>query len=145
MSSKNIAVVLTAVILLFFGYYYLNSKTGSAVNLKTLLSLTPTVSPPPAKVSLSGNILKYTIVGSNYSFDIKEIKAKIGDKIELTFKNQEGFHDWVVDEFSARTKQLPADSEETIEFIADKAGTFEYYCSVGSHRKMGMVGKLIVE
>ena len=34
---------------------------------------------------------------------------------------------------------------DSIEFVADKVGTFEYYCSVGQHRSMGMVGKLTVE
>ena len=34
---------------------------------------------------------------------------------------------------------------DEVEFVVDKAGTFEYYCSVGNHRQMGMVGKLIVE
>jgi plastocyanin len=29
--------------------------------------------------------------------------------------------------------------------VADKKGTFEYYCSVGQHRALGMKGKLVVE
>jgi len=33
----------------------------------------------------------------------------------------------------------------SVTFVADKTGTFEYYCSVGNHRAQGMVGKLIVE
>ena len=33
----------------------------------------------------------------------------------------------------------------TAEFTADKVGSFEYYCSVGSHRSMGMKGVLKVE
>src|SRR3990167_9256749 len=33
----------------------------------------------------------------------------------------------------------------SVEFTADKAGGFEYYCSVGTHRAMGMVGAFIVE
>jgi nitrite reductase (NO-forming) len=33
----------------------------------------------------------------------------------------------------------------SVEFVADKTGTFEYYCSVGAHRAMGMTGSLVVE
>jgi len=50
-----------------------------------------------------------------------------------------------MNEFNARTKQIKAGETETIEFIADKVGSFEYYCSVGQHRQMGMVGTLVVE
>ena len=50
-----------------------------------------------------------------------------------------------IDEFNAKTRVLNKGEEETITFVADKAGTFEYYCSVGQHRANGMVGKLIVE
>ncbi len=57
----------------------------------------------------------------------------------------QGFHDLVIDEFNARTAQLQTGQSEIIEFVADQSGEFEYYCSIGSHRAMGMVGKLIVE
>jgi len=32
-----------------------------------------------------------------------------------------------------------------VTFVADKAGEYEFYCSVGQHRANGMVGKLIVK
>jgi uncharacterized cupredoxin-like copper-binding protein len=32
-----------------------------------------------------------------------------------------------------------------VQFVADKTGTFEFYCSVGNHRQMGMVGTLVVQ
>jgi uncharacterized cupredoxin-like copper-binding protein len=50
-----------------------------------------------------------------------------------------------VDEFDARTVIVQPGQTAEVEFVADKTGTFEYYCSVGTHRQMGMVGKLIVE
>ncbi len=87
----------------------------------------------------------FEVSAANFSYDVKEIKVKQGDKVKIVFTNKEGFHDWVIDEFSARTKQLAADKSETIEFVANKKGTFEYYCSVGSHRAMGMKGSLVVE
>ena len=65
--------------------------------------------------------------------------------MRIVFKNNKGTHDWVIDEFNARTKTIQSDQTDTIEFIADKLGTFEYYCSVSNHRQMGMVGQLIVE
>lgn len=74
-----------------------------------------------------------------------EIKVKQGDKVKIEFTSSEGFHDWVVDEFNAATKRVKAGESSSVEFTADKKGTFEYYCSVGEHRDNGMFGKFIVE
>lgn len=93
----------------------------------------------------NGEVKEFTVSGDNFSFKPSTITVKKGDKVKITFINSEGFHDWVVDEFGAATKQTQAPTTEIIEFTADKAGSFEYYCSVGSHRAMGMVGTLVVE
>ncbi len=90
-------------------------------------------------------LVEFTVTGKGLSFDLKEMKVKKGDKVKVTFINAEGFHDWVLDEFNVKTKQIAAGQSETVEFTADKTGTFEYYCSVGKHRQNGMFGKLIVE
>ncbi len=87
----------------------------------------------------------FTVKANNFAFDMKEIRVKKGDLVKITLDNTEGFHDWKVDEFSAATKVLKVGESETISFVADQAGTFEYYCSVGQHRAMGMKGNLIVE
>jgi plastocyanin len=93
-----------------------------------------------------GTVKVITVEGSNFKFLPATITVNKGDTVKITFKNTGGFHDFVIDEFEgAKTKQIGANSEETIQFVADKAGTFEYYCSVGNHRGMGMVGKLIVQ
>lgn len=87
----------------------------------------------------------FNVDGKNFSFTVKEMKVKQGDTVRIVFTSVGGFHDWVLDEFHARTKQIPSGQSDTIEFVASKKGTFEYYCSVGSHRMMGMKGTLIVE
>jgi len=96
-------------------------------------------------VNVSAQTREFAISASPYKFSVTEIRVKKGDTVKIVFKNEQGAHDWVVDEFNARTKVLQAGQTETIEFTADKTGTFEYYCSVMNHRQMGMVGKLIVE
>ncbi|HLB51825.1 hypothetical protein A3F07_04355 [candidate division WWE3 bacterium RIFCSPHIGHO2_12_FULL_38_15] len=90
-------------------------------------------------------VKEFIVKGSNFKFDITEIKVKVGDKVKMTFENTGGFHDWNLDEFNVGTKVLNIGEKETVEFTASKAGTFEYYCSVGQHRQMGMKGNLIVE
>ena len=91
------------------------------------------------------SVKEFTVSGTNYTFDPSTIKVNKGDEVKITFKNTQGFHDWVIDEYGVATKQTNAPTTEVLEFTADKVGSFEYYCSVGSHRAMGMKGTLVVE
>lgn len=88
---------------------------------------------------------EFTIDGSNFKFAPNKITVQEGDLVRIIFKNTGGTHDFVIDEFDVATAQLPSGSQEIVEFVADRTGSFEFYCSVGSHRQMGMVGTLIVE
>lgn len=87
----------------------------------------------------------FTVEGGNFTFAPNEIRVKKGETVKILFKNVEGFHDFVIDEFDVKTAQLQADMEEMVEFTPMEAGEYEFYCSVGKHREMGMVGTLIVE
>lgn len=101
---------------------------------------------PATKMMTDKNSTKvFYVNGKNFSFNPAEIKVSKGDKVKIVFKNESGFHDWVLDEFNVRTPQISTGESAEVEFTADKAGTFEYYCSVGNHRQMGMKGNLIVE
>lgn len=95
--------------------------------------------------SPSGQVREFTLTAKPYSFTPAEISVNKGDTVKITLSNIEGFHDWVIDEFNARTERINAGQTATVQFVADKAGTFEFYCSVGNHRQMGMKGNLIVK
>ena len=86
-----------------------------------------------------------TVEGGKFWYKPNKITVKKGEKVTLVFKNTDGTHDWVVDEFAAKTKTINTGESDTITFTPDKVGTFEFYCSVGTHRQMGMKGDLIVE
>lgn len=101
------------------------------------------VSDPP--VPAPANEVNFDIAGVNFAFDVTEMRVKEGDVVTVNFVSDDGFHDWVVDEFSAATNKVRPGTPTSVTFVADKAGTYEYYCSVGSHRAQGMVGTLIVE
>jgi len=110
----------------------------------------PAAEQPPATPPENTNVETFTITGENFKFvmngqDNPDIKVKVGDTVRIEFSAAEGFHDWVVDEFSARTDQVRPGTPTSVEFVADKAGTFSYYCNVGEHRALGMEGNLIVE
>ena len=86
-----------------------------------------------------------TIEGGDYFFKPVEIRVKKDQKVKIIFKNTKGFHDLVIDEFSAWAPQILEGNDTEVTFTPDKIGTFEFYCSVDGHRALGMKGKLIVE
>ncbi|MFP4112091.1 MAG: plastocyanin/azurin family copper-binding protein [Candidatus Woesearchaeota archaeon] len=98
----------------------------------------------------SGSVKTFKITGVNFDFMMDgetapDIRVNHGNTVIIEFTSTDGFHDWVVDEFDSATEQVSTGESTSVEFIADQRGTFEYYCSVGNHRQMGMVGNLIVE
>ena len=92
-----------------------------------------------------GTVKEFVVESKGLTFTPSEITVNVGDKIRITYKNTLGTHDWTLDEFNVKTQLLDAGQEETVEFVADKAGSFEYYCSVAGHRAAGMKGMLVVE
>lgn len=93
----------------------------------------------------AGTVKTFTVTGSNFKFAPATMSVNKGDTVRVTFKNSGGVHDFTIDELNVVTKQISTGAEETVEFVANQAGTFEYYCSVGNHREMGMKGTLTVK
>lgn len=91
-----------------------------------------------------GEVKEITVQNDRLSFVQSEIRVNRGDTIRLTFENTGGRHDWVLDEFDAATDVIRGGQSETIEFTADEAGEFEFYCSVPGHREAGMWGTFVV-
>lgn len=76
------------------------------------------------------------------------LRVKKGEKVKLEVKAVDMTHDFNIDELDVNSpiiKAGEAGESVIVEFVADKVGEFEYYCSVGQHRSLGQVGKLIVE
>ena len=151
-------IIILAVVLVGVSAYFM-VRPGVVNDQQALPTETPqaTVTTAPSSTPVSSPVGEsspspvvsavktFNVVGSNFSFSPKEIKVKKGDRVKIIFQNSGGMHNWVIDEFNARTSVLQSGQKAEVEFVADKTGTFEYYCSVGSHRAMGMKGNLIVE
>ncbi|OGF26934.1 hypothetical protein A2477_04200 [Candidatus Falkowbacteria bacterium RIFOXYC2_FULL_47_12] len=92
-----------------------------------------------------GAVKTFTVEGQNFSYAPNTITVNKGDKVKIIFKNIGGTHNWILDEFNVSTPIIQTGQSAEVTFTADKTGTFEYYCSIGSHRAMGMVGTLTVQ
>ena len=148
-----VTVVVILIIIAGAGLFLLNSRKASAPTSDTMTTQTTSAPTEAIKTSpaasnegsMNAAEKKFTVHASNFSFDTKTMTVKKGDTVTITFMNDQGTHDWVLDAFNVKTKIIPAGQTDTVTFMADKTGTFEYYCSVGSHRAMGMVGSLKVQ
>lgn len=92
----------------------------------------------------TSEVKEITVSSRQLAFVQNEIRVNRGDVIRLTYQNGGGTHNWALDEFDAATETIGGGQSTTIEFTADRAGTFEFYCNVGNHRELGMVGTFIV-
>lgn len=136
---KSILIIAALVVLgglIYFGFKSTNKQAN--------LPATNTQSANPTSQPVSA-IKEFTVEGKPFEFNPKEIKVKKGDTVKITFKNNEGFHSLTIDDYNAGTKQINAGESDTIQFVADKAGSFQYFCAVDSHKDKGMVGTLVVE
>jgi len=76
-------------------------------------------------------------------FSLKEMTVKKGDNVRLTITNTKGMHNFNIDELGIK-KELPLNTPVVVEFTADKAGEFVYYCAMPGHRAGGQWGTLRV-
>ena len=118
-----------------------DEKEEEAAKETAITPETPAKEASSEKIEPTGNVVEVTVNASNFEFDKKEIKAKAGDTIKLTVVNETGAHGLSIDEFKQDVK-----GGETVEFVADQKGEFEYHCSLmcGTGHD-SMVGKLIVD
>ncbi|WP_424362659.1 multicopper oxidase domain-containing protein [Methylocystis parvus] len=70
-----------------------------------------------------------------------------GERAQVNLVNGEGAeHDIVFEFYDVRSNRVVGKgASSTTSFVADKVGSFAYYCSVPGHRAAGMVGKIKVE
>ena len=86
------------------------------------------------------------VEGAEFLFKPNVITVKKGEKVRIILKNTGKMpHDFVIDELGVKTKTIRSGETDTVEFTPDKIGNFEFYCSVGNHRAMGMKGSFTVQ
>lgn len=155
MNKTAVWIAVVVVIILGVGGWFYSRNASAPQPLATDQTVTPPApspsapvpvpAPAPSPTPAASNVKEFTVTAANYSFAPAKITVKKGDTVKITVVNSEGFHDLKIDEFNAATPRLAAGKSAVIQFVADKAGSFQYYCSVGNHRAMGMWGTLVVE
>jgi len=152
MNNKTISAVV--IIILVIGGFLIFKNRSMAPTVSEIESNMPipgskveekiVVEDVTAPSTPAASIKEFNVNETSFSFSPSSLVVNKGDTVKITVKNIGGTHDLKIDEFSASTRRLGTGEGQTITFVADKSGTFEYYCSVGTHRALGMVGTLTV-
>lgn len=138
MKSKVITLVVVVIAVLGGWYIYRQGNAG-------LAGTDTQDSQSAAQTSdQSSSVKEFTISGGNYYFSPNAISVNKGDTVKINFVNSGGVHNLIVDGYNVGTPTISSGQDAAFTFVADKSGSFEYYCSVGSHRQMGMKGTLTV-
>ncbi len=102
----------------------------------------PIVSPQPSPQS---SLKTFSLVAKQWAFEPGMITVKKGDKVHLTLTSKDVAHGFRIQEYGIDEKINPGKKIE-IDFVADKVGTFSFFCSVPCGKgHTGMSGKLVVE
>lgn len=151
-SQKTMLMVGAGVLVLIVVGVILVSQGGSKTPEKTT---TATNSPTTAGTetgsvtsgqAIPGDMQEVSVEGKEFSYTPSTMTLKKGTKVVVTFKNTGKMqHDFVVEELNVRTKVIGPGQTDTVEFTVPASGVLTYYCSVGTHRKLGMEGKITIE
>lgn len=151
-----IIAVVIIVIVIAVGVFLYKSKTDTKGEMMASTqdqmaepSITQTVNTEQmtdnSMMSEESNSQIISVEGGNFYFKPNEIRVKVGEPVVINFTNNGGAHDFVIKELGVQSKLTQSGETAQVQFTPNQTGTFEFYCSVGNHRAMGMKGTLIVE
>ena len=78
---------------------------------------------------------------SSFEFDPVTISVKAGERIRLTITSTDIYHTFTLPELGVDVP-ISGGQTKTVEFVADKTGTFTFVCK--PHEGLGMKGTLEV-
>ena len=152
--NKNVTIAIIILILIVGGViiYKTSKTTEDSGQTPTKTDTTDLMTPglpseniqKPVSSTNQGSTKEFIVLGKSYSFNPNAMTVKKGDRVKITFKDEDGFHDLKIDGYNVATARVNTGGESSVEFVADKVGSFEYYCTVGNHREKGMKGTFVV-
>ena len=90
------------------------------------------------------NRREITLTARNYRFSPTRIEVAQDDLVKLTVQSEDNAYSVTIDEYRV-SRRVPAGGSTTLEFRADRAGTFAFYSNLTNDaRHAQMRGELVV-
>ena len=107
----------------------------------------PSTTPPPSSTdgAASGSVKEFHVQAYQFGYDPETIEVNKGDTVRIIATTRDVPHGLNIPDYGVNMIISPG-SESKAEFVADKQGTFTFFCSVpcGPGHK-SMKGQLIVK
>ena len=105
----------------------------------------PVADEPAADEPVVVEPVNYSVDAFDFGYSSSSLNAKVGQEVTVTLNNTgTGSHNFVIDALGVNSGVISGGETTTFTFTPDQAGSFEFYCSIGSHKNMGMLGTLVV-
>jgi heme/copper-type cytochrome/quinol oxidase subunit 2 len=130
----------------------LKSRTSSLLVVGVVGLLSPFTLRPTAHASTDSvegqeqapNRREITLTARNYRFAPSRIEVAQDDLVKLTVQSEDNAYSLTIDEYRV-SRRVPAGGSTTLEFRADRAGTFAFYSNMTNDaRHAQMKGELVV-
>jgi heme/copper-type cytochrome/quinol oxidase subunit 2 len=123
----------------------LKSRTSSLVVIGVVSLLSPATLLPVARAQEQApNRREITVTARNYRFAPSRIEVAQDDLVKITVHSEDVAYSLTIDEYRV-SRRVPAGGSTTLEFRADRAGTFAFYSNLTNDaRHAEMRGELIV-
>jgi heme/copper-type cytochrome/quinol oxidase subunit 2 len=92
--------------------------------------VTPLTARPNAQ-DKAPNRRSFALTARNYAFAPDRIDATKDDLVRITIEGRDQAHSFAIDEYRI-ARRIPPDGTTTVEFRADRTGTFAYYCNIST-------------
>ena len=121
----------------------LKSRTSSLLVVGVVGLLSPFALHPTAQEQ-APNRREITLTARNYRFSPPRIEVAQDDLVKLTVQSEDNAYSVTIDEYRV-SRRVPAGGSTTLEFRADRAGTFAFYSNLtNDSRHAQMRGELVV-
>jgi nitrosocyanin len=116
-----------------------------STNAAPSAAMTETSTATESSMAMEDSTVKtFNIEAGSFYYKPNVINVKKGDKVKIVMNSVDMMHDFNIDELNVKLPITKSGETNTVEFTADTAGTFEFYCSVGQHRAQGQIGTITV-
>jgi plastocyanin len=153
---RTLLILIVLLVIAAGGYYWytqnaapmnedITNPFGETPNMNVNVNTSPSTGPTGTDTgTATSQVREINVSNAGMTFNPNTLSVKQGERVRITFNNTGGTHDLNIEGYDVGTQVIQAGQSESFEFTADEAGEFEYYCSVGNHRAMGMRGTLTV-
>jgi cytochrome c oxidase subunit 2 len=132
--SRNLLIGLGVFLAVIIAGFFL-VRSPKVANAPTTSTSTPT-----------GPVTEISISAKEFAYTPATVTVKKGEVVKINFTNDgTTAHNFTIGEFNVATKTIGPGESDSITFTPNLAGTFKYFCSVDSHRSLGLEGTLVVQ